>query len=647
MKPLPILIILLAVFSLIQHELEAQRPLRPLPSARDTSKSDQVLVDYADVFEYVVERDTVLQKLLGNVELRQDSVYMYCDSAIILNESDVIAMGKVIIQQGDSISVFSDSLFYDGTNRIADLFGDVILLNGHQKLYTDQLNYDLNQKLATYTTGALLTNDTTQLTSKRGYYYLRTDEAYFRDSVQVVDPDFELRSDTLKFNTRKQEVTFLGPTLITEEESKIYCEGGFYKARENQALFTKNPQYIKAETDTKATADSIRYDGNKKEVSLLGNARFEEPDKLATADILRYDEVRDISYLLGNAYYQSEKQTIRSDTITYDQKKEAYATRGRSFVSDPPQLIEADRLDYDKEFGLGVAIGRVVWRDTSSNLTILCEQADYDEETDYLKAYGGRSDRALMISLLEEDSLFLVADTLVAFRPDSLENDSSRVLNAFFDVRIFKSNLQGKCDSLAYSTVDSMFRMYVKPMIWSDTSQFSADTINMQLANDKIDRIYLRERSFLLNSADMLFYNQIKGKYITAYFKDQEVERMRVEESAESVYYSQDETGAYLGVNKTECGEMILHFADSQIERIRFFLQPTGKFVPMQEANHQELKIPGADWDDRLRPKTIDDLFVPRASPPSPPPIPEPTEAELPSKPDSENPAPVEEEEQN
>ena len=142
----------------------------------DTSKSKQVIVDYSDLFEYIIEGDSAIQKLLGNVELRQDSVYMYCDSAIIINETDVIAMGEVIIQQGDSISVFADSLSYQGAIKNADLFGNVVLLSGTQQLFTEELNYNLDTKLATYESGALLTNDTTQLTSKRGYYYVAQNE---------------------------------------------------------------------------------------------------------------------------------------------------------------------------------------------------------------------------------------------------------------------------------------------------------------------------------------------------------------------------------------------------------------------------------------------------------------------------------------
>jgi lipopolysaccharide export system protein LptA len=578
------------------------------PDVQDTSRNEQVIVDHADLFEYIQMEDSVMQRLIGNVELRQDSVNFYCDSAFIINEVDVIAMGNVVIQQGDSLTVFADSLAYEGEERIADLFGEVILASGNQRLFTNRLNYDLNQKLATYESGAVLTNDTTQLTSKRGYYYVDLDEIYFKDSVQIIDPNFELKSDTLKYNTTDQIATFLAPTLIVQNDSKIYCEGGFYDIANQMAVFKENPQYLKDET--KATADTIRYFGQEREVVLEGNALFLEGEKRAEADLLRYFEETEITVLQGNALYKDEGQFITSDTITYDQRNNIYATRGRSLVSDPPQLIEADQLDYDRKQGQGLALGNVIWRDTSSELTIICEVANYDEQTDYLKASGGRANKPLLITKVEGDSLFLTSDTLIAFRPDSLQNDSSRILLAFNDVRIYKNNLQALCDSLVYSSLDSMFRLYQSPMIWSDTSQFSADTIHMQLAEGKIDRILLFNKSFIINTPDEQFFNQVKGKYVTAFFESEEIRRMEVKGNAESVYYAIDEENAYIGANQTVCSEMTLFFGNNQVEEIRFFTQPQGSFTPMRDATGSKSRLTGFRWAFEKAPQSLDDLFL-------------------------------------
>lgn len=567
-----------------------------------------VSVDFSDLFEYIQKDGQTVQKLLGSVELHQDSIFMSCDSAFIFNETDVLAMGRVIIQQGDSVSVFADSLSYNGATRIADLFGEVALVNGNQKLFTSELNYDLHTRIATYTKGALLTNDTTQLTSKRGYYFVADDEIFFKDSVQIVDPNFELRTDTLSYNTRLQMAKFLAPTLIVQDSSRIYTEAGFYDVRNQIAEFSQNPQYLKGES--KATAHVIRYDGARKEVTLQGDALFEEPDRKATAHILTYKEDTEEIFLIGNARYQSENQVIVADTIAYDQRNETYATRGRSLISDPPRLMEANRIDYDKEAGLGIATGSVIWQDTSANVSIYCEEARYKEEGEYLQAFGGRGGRPLFISKVEDDSLYMTADTLVAMKQDTLETDSSRLLLAYRQVRIYKSNLQALCDSAAYSGKDSLFQLFNDPIIWSDTSQFSADTIHIRLAKEGVERIDLFNRALIVNSPDLQYFNQIKGKYIRAFLEEDEIRTMEVEGNAETLYYARDDSEAYLGANKTACSEMLFIFAEKELKEIKFYKEPTGRFIPMKQADHNALRLDGFRWEYDRRPKSVEDLFV-------------------------------------
>ena len=578
----------------------------PTETEQDTVQN--IDVDHADIFEYIQKGDSIIQKLNGNVELRQDSVYMYCDTATIVDEIDVFAHGNVLIQQGDSVSVFSDSLAYDGTLRIADLFGDVILLNGTQRLFTNRLTYDMNTKVATYFEGATLSNDSTQLTSKRGYYYVETKEAYFKDSVVVVDPQFNLRSDTLKFNTETKVVTFLGPTLITSDTSKVYCEAGFYDTENSVAEFTVNAQFKKGEQE--AIADTIRYDGTKKEYRLQGDAEFQEGDRRATADLIRYDEAQDITFLTGNATFQDSTQNIVASEIIYDAQNKAYSTRGRSRISDPPQILEADQVDFKESEGLGLAVGNVIWRDTSAALTIVCDRADYQQETDYLKASGGRGGRPLLITEIEEDSLFLTSDTLLSVRTDTVSSDSSRLLIAYYDVRIYKSNLQAICDSLIYNTSDSLFYFYEDPIVWSDTSQFTADTVEMLLSDNKLDRIFLKEKGFIINSPDEKFFNQIKGKNITAFFEEQELRIMEVSGNAESTYYAIGDDGGYIGVNETICSDMVLYFGNNNVEKIKFLAQPQATLHPMQQANHSDLKLDGFRWETKFRPNAMEDLFT-------------------------------------
>lgn len=633
----------IALLLLVAAPVFGQQPAAP---AQDTAKQE-VEVDHADLFEYIQSGDTVIQKLNGNVELRQDSVYMYCDTARIENQTRVYANGDVIIQQGDSLNVFSDSAVYDGATRIAELYGDVILEKGDQRLFTDRLTYDLNLKLATYDNGATLTLDSTQLTSKKGYYYVDERQIYFKDSVVVIDSAFTLLSDTLGFNTETKVVDFLGPTLIDSDTTKLYCEDGFYDTENNVAEFTKNAQYQKG--DQLALADTIRYDGSREVYILRGNAIFKENEREATADVIEYSQEADRTVLVGNARYKDDKQDIAADEIVYDAKQETYSTRGRSRISDPPQLLEADQVDYSEERGIGIATGSVIWRDTSEDLTIMCDTADYDRKADYLKAFGGRNGRPLLITIVDGDSLFMASDTLLALQDvfdtlivetvitvdtlwadalstdtlvidsliadtlitETLVTDSARLLRAYPDVRIFKTDMQAICDSLSYSTRDSTFRLFREPIVWADTSQFNADTVNILLNKGSIDRIFLRNNALIVNSPDEIMFNQVKGKHVTAFFKAEELRRMAVNGNAESVYYALDDDGGYVGVNKTICSEMMLYFGNNEVEKITFFNQPKAEMLPMGQTNHSTLKLEGFFWETQYRPDSLPDLFSP------------------------------------
>lgn len=569
---------------------------------QDSLEKDLVIIDHADIAIGITGEGRQLFKEVRQVEMRQGETYMYCDSAFLYDNNNVRAWGNVIIQQGDSVNVFSDSLFYNGFEKKADFYGEVVLESKEQKLFTDSLNYDLNTKIASYKNGATLTNDTTHLTSKIGYYYVGNNMAFFKDSVVVVDPQFELKSDTLKFDTEEKIAYFLGPTLISQNEGKIYCEDGFYDTKNKLAEFKKNAQYQKDKE--KAWADLMTYDGNKKETTLTGNARFIDSLKQAKADVIRYEEENEITNLEGNAFYKDEKQEIRSEVIRYDKKNEVYSTKGRSRMSDPPQILEADKIDYDGK--TGYAIGNVIWQDTAQNISIShCDSVIYIEEEDFIKAMIGRP---LMTTLMDDDTLYLASDTLISFKQN--KEDSIRTLIAYPDVRLFKSDLQAICDSLVYSEKDSIFKFYDDPVIWSDTSQFSADTIHIQLVDKKIDRIYMYINSFMINSPDEIYFNQIKGKNNIVFFEDDEVRRMRVDGNAESIYFALDDDKKYIGSNKTVASSMLLYFGNNQIDNIKFYTQPKAKFTPMGKTVGGDQKLEGFNWDTSKRPMTLEDLFL-------------------------------------
>lgn len=574
---------------------------RPMPAAAPTD-SGKVEIIRAAVGEFIVYKNALARKLKGNVLLSHKDALMFCDSAIIDAADDIVARGNVVIQQGDSLTIFADSVVYKSGIRVADLYGDVVLNNKGKKLFTRRLTYDLNTKIATYNNRATLTDDRRQLTSKRGQYYVKTNEAFFKEQVTIVDSAFSLKTDTLQFNTQSNVATFLAPTRIRMKDSAdVYTEGGYYDLEKDRAEFTKTPQYKK--NTQIALADTIAFDGKKDLISLYGNARTEDGTRKATANTIKYNRKTEESWLEGNAVFIDSTQNVVSDTIKYNSKSKTYATRGRSEVKNGAQTIKADFIDFDATDSLGIAKGNVFWQDTSAKTTLYAAEMRYDQRRDYIRAFG---ERPVMMTQLDNDTLWLRADTIISFKP--VPTDSARALLAYRKVRMFKSDFQAVCDSLTYFDRDSMFRLFYNPIVWSDTSQLTGDTMRITLKDKKIDRVYLRQNAFIINSPDQIFFNQIKGRDITAYFEGDDIRRMLAEGNAESVYYVQDETKAYVSVNKILCAEMLVLFGDNKVNKIKFYSQPQATMFPVKTFDHVGQRLKGYRWEEKIRPKNKEDL---------------------------------------
>lgn len=581
----------------------SQNPTAPPP----TDSTKKIKVEYSDFGEYYLKNGIYVQKLSGNVRLREGTTLVQADTAWLENDVAILS-GEVVIEQGDTLKIFSDSAWYSAVVRKSDLFGNVVLENGKQQLFTETLHYDLEKKVATYSTGATMTNGKSQLASRAGTYFVEEKQMLFRGAVLVTDPEFTLRTDSLNFNTETEVATFIAPTKITQKESKIYCEGGFYDIENNFAEFDKNPQYERGEQRGRAT--KMRYDGSTKEYTLEGNAYIEENTKKIDADIIRYNTDTEIAVLSGNAHYRDSTQDIVGDRIKYDSREKKYQITGRSKVVDGDNVVVADSLDFNDQLGAGLAIGNVVFIDTTNDYTIVADRLDYNKQSDFVNASSVKGRRPLMKTLIEKDTLFMSAQVLTSFKPDSTKED--RLLLAYQDVRIFKSDLQAVADSLSYSSADSIFRFFPltkQPILWSDTSQFSGDTIRMALKNKKLDKIWLRQNSLVVNSEDETLFNQIKGDNCTAYFKEDKVDQMLVEGKAKAVYYAQDDKKAYIGVNQTDCELMRLFFGDNKVKSIKFYQNPQGKFVPIKELKGSPIQLDGFFWEKKRRPRSVADLL--------------------------------------
>jgi hypothetical protein len=145
-------------------------------------------------------------------------------------------------------------------------------------------------------------------------------------------------------------------------------------------------------------------------------------------------------------------------------------------------------------------------------------------------------------------------------------------------------------------------------MLWSDSTQFNGDTIRIDIKESKIDQINIMQNAMVVLTEDEYYYDQISGKLLTTSFSEGKADNVLVTGNAQTVYYIKDEGGAYTGVNVKKSGSMRIWFEENKVQKVRFFSNPDGKFMPMGQTNHEELKLDGFSWRMDIRPDDIKKL---------------------------------------
>lgn len=587
-------------------------PSEGVGTAVDTTKRSFLRIVSADNQIYDATGEDERYIINGNVRITHDSVYMFCDTAVLVNGTDLQAKGNVTIIKNDTIKIFSDSLLYQSDSLMAYFVGNVVLQDGKQQLFTSFLQYDLERDWAIYTDTALLIADGMEIKSKRGIFHLDENYVNFYEKVTIEGQDFNLLSDSLRYYTEIKRAIFLSPTLISQGAKEIYSEGGYYDIDDKESLFFGNAQY--REGDKTSTADTIKnYEVDGGRTVLIGDAVYQSADELGKAQTITYFSGRDEIELVGDAYFKNSENEVTGDRIFFQTKTNSVRVRGRSTLSNPPMLIVADDLDYQKEVGIAIAHGNIIWKDTSANYEIICDHAFYTDSTDHMKAYNDVGKPLLINAVSEDDTLYLSGDTLISYtqsyRRDSITVDTHRHFRAYAHVEMLTSEMQATADSLVYDGRDSTFTLLSDPYMWSDSSQYSADTIVISMKDDDIERVDLLQSAMIISTTDFEFFDQVKGKVINAYFQNDNIEKMTVTGGSQSIYYMKDDEDAYMGVNETTCTNMIFIFEGGELLQTRYYKEPISKMTPMKKANHSAMQLNGFKWQIDRRPLEISDLL--------------------------------------
>lgn len=284
-------------------------------------RQSKVYLLHSNVLRYDRDVNPDAQVVEGNVVFRHDSVYMYCDSAYFYDKSNSLeAFSNVKLNQGDTLFLYGDYLFYDGNTQIAQVRNNVRMENKNTTLYTDSLNYDRIFNLGYYFEGGMLTDEENVLTSNWGEYSPSTKLAVFNHDVKLENPKFVLTSDTLKYSTETKIANILGPSDIVSDQNHIYSELGFYDTTKEEAELL-NRSVLTNEGGKKLTGDSLYYN----RLFGYGEAFYDVVmndtvnKNMLTGDYCYYNERTENAYATDRAvaidYSQGDSLFIHADTL--------------------------------------------------------------------------------------------------------------------------------------------------------------------------------------------------------------------------------------------------------------------------------------------------------------------------------------------
>ena len=462
--------------------------------------------------------------------------------------------------------------------------------------------------------------------------------------------------------------------LIKSNISYFYPKLNFFKANGN-IIFTQG--------DTlKMTCDYIEYDGTKKLAKAWGSVLLDRGDVELKTDTLYLDRENSEAYYNTFGTILDEQTKLTSNRGIYFMNFKKYRFISDVKIDDPEYKLKSQQLDYFTESKMAFFHGKtsIIGKDYNifceigsyntklqkgnfqknaiilyNNKEIKGDSLYFDNEIDYAAATNNISiidtlnksvinghygeifkardsaiitQRALAVNIVDQDSLYIHADTLVATGPSE-----KRILRGYYDVRIFKSDLRGKSDSIHLNQKTGLIKMLKlpltrkenqifsesqknarNPILWFGKSQMSGDKIFLtsDINTQKLDSLKIIGNSWIIekDSIGEAGFNQIKGVLLDGLFKNGELSEIEIAKNTEVIYYMySDEDNELIGIDKTTCSRLMMITEDNQIKDITFFVSPDGELLPEKDLPINERKLKGFIWRDDERPKNISDLF--------------------------------------
>ena len=615
--------------------------LLPVLAQTEESQDSLVVLISSKSAQMVDVEGASYRKVVGPARFLHNDTYLLCDTAYWNVETKVIdAWGNVSILQEETV-LTSDKLTYLIDEDLAQFRGSVVQLidKDHNTLKTRHLDYNTKDSLAIFKNGASMRDKDGQIIESRdGTYDSKAKKFTFVEDVNMFTDSIFVKTDHLVYESDLNLATFGSATDVWQKDNMLSSNKGWYD-RGREVFFFSDAVHVMS-NDQEGWCDSLYFYRNTSDVEMLGNAQVTDTTRNVYAlagRIMYLDSLAKVTLTREPAVIsQFEEQDGSIDTLYLGAEKLVYMTIPMFKVDSLAVVASEKRLkdldvdpvgEYRKKAAVEAAKAMEAAIENDPNLAAKkaaqerMKAAEMKARTDSISkaakpvqpemsaspdSLGLLDSLGLPDSLAVADSLMIVdslalADTVVAAPP--VDSTGIGFLEAIKNVRLYKKNMQLTCDSLVYSDLDSLARMFKDPLIWQEgTRQYAADSVSLVVEKGSMKKASLMSNAFITIEQDTTHYNQIKGTEMLAFFDEKGgLSRFDVLGGASALFYL-EENGVLATVNKTDSKMLSATFEDGQIQRIYYYDKPKNDGYPKVQLSSDERSLKGFSWYPDRRP---------------------------------------------
>ena len=472
-----------------------------------------------------------------------------------------------------------------------------------------------NLRVKLFHDGAIITSDKT-------FFYSKENRFNANGSVLLKQGDtLELKSQYLKYNGDEGKAKAWGKVVLKQPDMTLKTDTLYLDRILNIAYYDSNG--IIEDEENLLRSKKGRYFINNKKYSFKTGVKINNPKYDIESENLDYNLISKNALFFGPTLITGNDYEIHCEKGNFDLRSSIGNFQKNPKIFYNNKIIEGDSLFYNESINYASASRRVIITDTVNKSILRGEYGEIYKDKDSAII----TKRALAINIIENDSLYIHADTLIGTGPPD-----KRILRGYYGVKILKSDIRGISDSIYFDESKGKIELHKKPLskkqiqilslrsrlklnpvIWFNDSQMSGNEIYLltDLKTRKLDSLLIFGNTFVIDqdSINKNNYNQIEGMDLNGDFINGGLNNLQVLKNIKVIYYLYNDKGDLIGIDKTICSELKIKLESNEIKNITFYTSPEGNVHPEDKLDPNLKLLEGFIWRKSERPESLDDLF--------------------------------------